>query len=40
VALAQARQSSIGERPSRSGEPVLPRRGPNSGKIRNLGWFA
>jgi len=32
VALAQARHSSPGERPSRLGESVSPERGSNSGK--------
>ncbi|QCD96533.1 hypothetical protein DEO72_LG6g1238 [Vigna unguiculata] len=34
VALAQAKKSSLGERSSLSGEPVLPRRDTNSGKKR------
>jgi len=37
VILAQARQSSPGERPSRLGESVSPGRGSNSGKNKNLG---
>jgi len=37
VALAQARKSSPGEWPSRSGEPVSPRRVLNSGKIKKTG---
>jgi len=37
VALAQAKKYSLGERLSRSGEPVSPRRDTNSGKMRKPG---
>jgi len=47
VILAQARQSSPGERPSCLGESVSLEQGSNSGKNKNLGelslrlsWFA
>jgi len=37
MALAQVRQSSLGERPSHLGESVSPERGSNSGKNEKLG---